>query len=131
MLVSAGRSEHGDRLSDRSLTGENEDAVIVLVIPVVLMAFPVTIGFIRSRDHRHDDRRQFAAFVGFSTAAIAVIATIVGMIATMVWFPATRPHHNDPVMKNFVAVCGTIGSVLTGIAFIAGIFSRGARRTGL
>lgn len=103
-----------------------------LLILVVVMAFAMIVGLIKSRAQRQVDRPHFAAFVGFSAGVVSLAATIISMIATIVWFPATKPqYYYHPMRQDFVAVFATIGTVSTCIAFIAGLLSYGTRRIAL
>src|SRR5690349_79094 len=91
----------------------------------LLMLIPVVGGFINSRDRRHVDRRYFAAFVGFSAAVVALIATILGILATRVW---SGPPYYHPVRQNFEVGLSLIGSASTSVALAAGLISKGIWR---
>jgi|SRR5579863_6809840 len=105
--------------------------MVVLLFGVVVVAIPVVIGFIRSRDQRHVDRRTFAAFVGFGAAIVALGVTMASITADIVWYQPPRHPYYHPTEQGFVAVLSTIGVLSTSIAFIAGLFSSGTRRIAL
>src|ERR1700730_16570034 len=88
-------------------------------------------GFISSRTQRRVDRRHFAAFLGFSTGTVSVIATMVSFTIGIVWLrPPELPYYH-PTLQGMIFVSESIGILATGLAFVAGLFSGGTARVKL
>jgi hypothetical protein len=102
--------------------------MLVLLIAVLTMAIFLAVGLFRSWTQRHLDRSHFAAFVGFSAAVVACVATAAGMVALLAWFNPTRPMNYYPDRRELVGASGVIGFGSTVVAFLAGFFSNGSRR---
>ena len=83
-------------------------------------------GFMASLKQRGIDRRHYAAFVGFSFAVVAVVATTLAMVVA-----GLRPHPMDPVLGGLGFVTGVIAIVSVVVTFFAGLFSLGTRRIAL
>jgi hypothetical protein len=94
---------------------------ILLAVALVTAGLMVW-GFIVSRKQSGIDRRHFAAFVGFSAAIIAVIAT------TLEWVVADL---HSPAWQGFMFVNGIIAITSIPVTFFAGLFSRGTQRIAL
>ena len=98
-------------------------ALISLVIAV-----PIIEGFIDTRKQRTVDRRYLAAFVGFTAATVALSAIIFGVIADIIWVRPPESAYYHPVERGFVAIMSLVALLSTGVAFFAGLCSRGSWR---
>jgi drug/metabolite transporter (DMT)-like permease len=99
----------------------NMTIFIPVAIPVALVIAGFTIwGLITSLKRRGIDRRHFAAFIGFSAAVIAVIATTVETIVADL-----HPHPMDPALGGFLFATGVVAIVSMVVTFFAGFFSWG------
>jgi hypothetical protein len=95
---------------------------MILIIPIILiLAVPVWLAFVASRNQRHEDWRYFAAFLGFSNSLVTVIATLL-------WAVAGLPSHASVSLQEFTFVIGIVGILSTLVACSAGIVSRGVQR---
>lgn len=100
-----------------------------LLVIVVLVAVPVTTGFIGSRKRRREDRQHFAAFVGFCGSIVAVVVTIAWLIGARL---STAPaQHPSAALQTFELVFGYIGIISSVVAFVAGLLSTGIQRVAL
>ena len=104
---------------------------LLLLSVVLLMAVPVVFGFRSSRRQRHEDRRNFAAFVGFSSGIIAIMATILYLTAGIVWLQSLPDSYLHPAGQGLVFVSGVIGIAASLVASCVGLFSFGIRRVAL
>jgi hypothetical protein len=103
----------------------------LLLSAVLLIAVPMVAGFITSRRHRREDRRNFSAFVGFSVGIVAVIATILYLSAAIVWIHSLRDAYSHPARQGLIFVSGVIGIVASLVASCVGLFTVGIRRVAL
>lgn len=104
--------------------------MIVLSL-LALIAIAVVGGLARSYTGRRTDRRGSAAFLGFTAALIAVVATIAYFTIAMVWLrPPSVPYFHQ-VAQWFVFISGWVGMISSAIAVLAGLFSRGIPRIAL
>jgi len=101
-------------------------ALITLVVAV-----PVLAGFISTRKQHAGNRQLFAAFVGFSAAIVALSAILAAITASIIWMRPPLSPYDHPVVTGFGFIFSWIGLLSTGIAFIAGLFSKGIHRVAL
>jgi NO-binding membrane sensor protein with MHYT domain len=81
--------------------------MIILLSGALVIEGLAVWGFMTSRKQRGIDRRNFAAFVGFSAAVIAVAATTLELIVADL-----QQHPMDPVLGGLGFVLGVIAMSL-------------------
>ena len=95
---------------------------MILLIPVILiLAVPMWLALMTSRKQRHEDWRSFAAFLGFGSSLVAIVATLL-------WAFAGLPSHASVKLQEFTFVIGVVGILATLLACSAGVVSRGVQR---
>jgi drug/metabolite transporter (DMT)-like permease len=99
--------------------------VITFLLVNLIIAGAVVVGLTTSWRRRHADRRRFAEFVGFSSAAIAFAAT------TLCWVVADLRTHSSPTWQGFLFIAGIIAIGAIVVSFVACFFSQGKQRLAL
>lgn len=102
--------------------------LVLLFAILLLIAVPVVRGFVSSRRQRGRNRRDFATFVGFSAAVVALTATIFSFAAGILWSLSLHDPYAHPGRQGLVFVSELIGLAAVIVAFLTGLLSVGVKR---